>query len=307
MPGEDVPVVWEVATGEDFATTVASGVATASPDHAHAVHVDVTGLTPASTYWYRFRVGPLHQHRPDAPSRCRAAGRAGDHPGHRPRVAARTTRPGFYAAHRDIAAQQPDLVVWLGDYIYEGGADADRRRCARTPRGESRRDLDGYRDRYAPVPRPTPTCRPRTAPRRGSSSGTTTRSRTTTPATPRGRRPQADFRARRRRRVPGVVGAPAGAPRRHRSRAPSYRIYRTRRGARWPASSCSTVASTAATRRAATRAVDLEPACPETCDAGRARCSATSRSSGCSTDARRRRRRTWNVIGNQTVARRPHV
>ena len=24
---------------------------------------------------------------------------------------------GHYAAHRDIAEQQPDFLVWLGDYI----------------------------------------------------------------------------------------------------------------------------------------------------------------------------------------------
>ena len=30
---------------------------------------------------------------------------------------------GFYAAHRDIAEWAPDLVVFLGDFIYEGGVE----------------------------------------------------------------------------------------------------------------------------------------------------------------------------------------
>ena len=44
MDPEPVAVRWEVAEDEAFATVVASGGATATPELAHSVHVDVTGL-----------------------------------------------------------------------------------------------------------------------------------------------------------------------------------------------------------------------------------------------------------------------
>ena len=53
----DVQVGWEVATDEVFAAIVQSGIATASPEWAHSVHVEVETLTPGQTYWYRFFAG----------------------------------------------------------------------------------------------------------------------------------------------------------------------------------------------------------------------------------------------------------
>ena len=40
---------------------------------------------------------------------------------------------GYYAAHRDIAEWAPDLVVFLGDFIYEGGVTTGRRRPRAQP------------------------------------------------------------------------------------------------------------------------------------------------------------------------------
>src|SRR5690606_3716398 len=47
----DVPLTWEVAIDD----IVASGTVVATPEHAHAVHVDATGLEPDTHYCYRFR------------------------------------------------------------------------------------------------------------------------------------------------------------------------------------------------------------------------------------------------------------
>src|SRR5438034_117325 len=54
MAPEVVPVRWEIARDEKFAHVAASGTAYATPDWAHSVHVEVTGLEPARWYWYRF-------------------------------------------------------------------------------------------------------------------------------------------------------------------------------------------------------------------------------------------------------------
>ncbi|BAN03377.1 alkaline phosphatase D family protein [Ilumatobacter coccineus] len=56
---------------------------------------------------------------------------------------------GFYAAHRDIAEWRPDLVVFLGDFIYEGFSPALSDTIVRLHDPFEPVDLDGYRARYA--------------------------------------------------------------------------------------------------------------------------------------------------------------
>jgi alkaline phosphatase D len=112
-------VRWEVAADEAFRRIVAKGSATASPALAHSVHVDVTGLEPGCWYWYRFMLG-------DAVSpvgRTRTAPLADAAPGALKLAVASCQHWEFgsYAAHRHIARAAPDLVAFLGDYIYEWG------------------------------------------------------------------------------------------------------------------------------------------------------------------------------------------
>lgn len=56
---------------------------------------------------------------------------------------------GFYAAHRDIAEWRPNLVVFLGDFIYEGFNTELQPGLARLHEPFEPVDLDGYRARYA--------------------------------------------------------------------------------------------------------------------------------------------------------------
>ncbi len=110
---------WEVAQDEGFRHIVARGTASAVPQLAHSVHVDVSGLAPDRWYWYRFMLG-------DAVSpvgRTRTAPAPGAMPP-KLRLAVGSCQHwefGTYAAHRHIAAESPDLVAFLGDYIYEWG------------------------------------------------------------------------------------------------------------------------------------------------------------------------------------------
>ena len=110
-------VRWEVAEDQAFRHIVAKGAAQALPALGHSVHVDVTGLAPGRWYWYRFMLG-------DAVSpvgRTRTAPAAGDLPSML-RLAVASCQHwefGSYGAHRHIAAAAPDLVAFLGDYIYD--------------------------------------------------------------------------------------------------------------------------------------------------------------------------------------------
>jgi alkaline phosphatase D len=143
MPDADVPVVWEVANDERIGDVVASGVATASPRLGHSVHVDATGLDPARTYWYRFRVGDE-----ESPvGRTRTAPADGARP-ERLRFGFASCshwQDGFWTAYPHLAEEDLDLVVFLGDYIYEGGIDPE---APRQHNAEQTVTLEEYRNRY---------------------------------------------------------------------------------------------------------------------------------------------------------------
>jgi alkaline phosphatase D len=140
MPAADVTVRWEVSVDEAFRNVVAAGQTTASPADAHSVHVAVE-LADDADHWYRFRVGqhtsPVGRTR-RAPATAAAATFAS--------ASCQSYEAGFYAAHRDLAAQRPDFVVWLGDYIYEAASDPTSVRPHGLPEAT---ELDGYRLRYA--------------------------------------------------------------------------------------------------------------------------------------------------------------
>src|SRR5690606_21134169 len=69
-----VKVEWEVGSDERMTSIVQHGATTAEADWAHSVHVEVTGLKPATWYWYRFRVGDVET----AIGRTRTAPATGD-------------------------------------------------------------------------------------------------------------------------------------------------------------------------------------------------------------------------------------
>ncbi len=144
MPDAPVPVAWEIAADDQFRRIVGRGSETAVPAFAHSVHVSVNGLDPSRHYWYRFRAG-------DATSpvgRTRTAPRTGD-PAPRLRFALASCQQyeqGYYAAYRHLAADDPDLVVHVGDYIYESSWGRTHVRAHGAGEPET---LVEYRNRHA--------------------------------------------------------------------------------------------------------------------------------------------------------------
>lgn len=117
LAGDDVEVLWEVATDEDFTDVVASGIEVASAEFGHSLHVDPEGLTADTRYWYRFRVGEFTS--PAGRTRTTpAAGAAVDEL----RIAFASCQlraAGYWTAYEQMAQDDLDLVFFLGDYIYE--------------------------------------------------------------------------------------------------------------------------------------------------------------------------------------------
>ncbi|MEV5318227.1 alkaline phosphatase D family protein [Streptomyces sp. NPDC052687] len=145
MPDRAVAVEWEIAEDERFARAVRRGTAQARPEYGHSVHVDVRGLRPGRTYWYRFRAGgqlsPAGRTR-TAPHRHSSGGSV--------RLAlasCQNWQHGWFTPYADMLAQDPDVVLFVGDYIYESvpSATAPRRHEGT---GEPY-TLTQYRNRYA--------------------------------------------------------------------------------------------------------------------------------------------------------------
>lgn len=121
-----VEVICEIAEDEAFTRIVRREVAFARPDHGHSVHVEVSGLRPDRIYHYRFRAGGA----------LSPAGRTRTTPFFgAPKAALKFAwhscahyEHGFYTAYGDLAAQNPDVILSLGDYIYEVSYGAAVRR-----------------------------------------------------------------------------------------------------------------------------------------------------------------------------------
>ncbi|MFJ8112697.1 alkaline phosphatase D family protein [Streptomyces sp. NPDC096132] len=115
-----VAVTWELASDSGFTTIVKSGTATASSSLGYSVHVDVTGLSAATDYWYRFKA----LGRTSITGRTRTAPAAGSSPENL-RIAlasCQNWQHGYFTSYRDMLEQRPDLVLFVGDYIYESSA-----------------------------------------------------------------------------------------------------------------------------------------------------------------------------------------
>ncbi|MCP3734578.1 alkaline phosphatase D family protein [Sphingomonas sp. RP10(2022)] len=145
MPPVAVPVRWQVAEDARFTRIVREGTVQAEPRWGHSVHVDFRGLKPARRYHYRFLAGG--ETSPTGRTRTTPAAGA---PVDRLRLcygSCQKYEAGHYAAYRHMVAEDPDLILFLGDYIYEGAPSA--KDAVRLHQNPEPRDLAGYRIRYA--------------------------------------------------------------------------------------------------------------------------------------------------------------
>lgn len=140
-------VRWELADDPAFRRIVQRGQATALPALGHSLHVELTGLAPARWYHYRFMLGDAIS----ATGRTRTAPAADAMDAHLRIAFASCQRweHGHYAAWRHLCADQPDLVLFLGDYIYEYASPPATTGLARVHALRHASTLADFRDRYA--------------------------------------------------------------------------------------------------------------------------------------------------------------
>jgi len=144
MPNRPFPVQWQVAEDEGMRRVVQRGNVVTTPELGHSVHVEVGGLRPNRWYWYQFKAGsevsPI--------GRTKTAPAPGT-PLDRLRFAFASCQDwqnGFYSAYDNMAQEDLDLVVHLGDYIYEYGPQPGGPRQHNGPEIVT---LEDYRNRYA--------------------------------------------------------------------------------------------------------------------------------------------------------------
>jgi alkaline phosphatase D len=143
MAERTLAVRYEVATDAGFSRVVRRGSVPAFASEAHSARVELERLQPGTEYFYRFRLGRDESQ----VGRTRTAPPPGSAVGElRFAFASCQNFPaGYFNSYADIAAQELDLVVHLGDYIYEGAASGPLRPHAPAAEIVS---LDDYRIRH---------------------------------------------------------------------------------------------------------------------------------------------------------------
>ncbi len=147
MSPEPVRVEYEVATDEKFADVVRRDSVVATPELGHSVHPEITGLEPDREYFYRFRAG----------GEISMAGRTRTTPALTSAPSAlnfafascQAWQDGYFTAYDHMAEEDLDLVVHLGDYIYEYGVKDNKRGVTTDPKFHTETfDLARYRLQY---------------------------------------------------------------------------------------------------------------------------------------------------------------
>ncbi|EJX5600487.1 alkaline phosphatase D family protein [Vibrio parahaemolyticus] len=149
-----VDVSWQVASDMEFSNVVQSGVFTTDTGRDFTVKVDVQNLNANSQYYYRFIVGEMMSE----VGQTQTLPEDGVEKASMAVVSCANYPAGYFHVCREILNQHEqspfDVVLHLGDYIYEYGAGGyaseDAAALGREPsKGAECITLDDYRKRYA--------------------------------------------------------------------------------------------------------------------------------------------------------------
>jgi len=111
----EIDCQWQVAKDAEFKQLVSSGSASTSAARDYTIKVDVGGLAPGSQYYYRFLRDSI-----SSPVGTTRTLPEGDISEFRLGVCSCSNYPqGYFNTYRHMANTDLDLVLHLGDYIYE--------------------------------------------------------------------------------------------------------------------------------------------------------------------------------------------
>jgi len=144
-------VVWEIATDDKFNQIINTGKVQTAKAQDFTVKVDADKLKSGQAYYYRFKFGSVistvgrTKTLPETTNSVQFA------------VCSCSNYPaGYFYVYREMAKQEVDAIIHLGDYIYEYGKDGyateDAAKLGRTLAADNDKEiikLDDYRKRYA--------------------------------------------------------------------------------------------------------------------------------------------------------------
>ncbi len=144
-------VTWQISLDDQFKQIVKTDKVTTAASQDFTVKVDATGLIPDQSYFYRFifgdKISPVGRTKtlPTSTSKVSFA------------VCSCSNYPaGYFYVYREMAKQNVDVIIHLGDYIYEYGATGyateEAKELGRTLPADNDKEiikLDDYRKRYA--------------------------------------------------------------------------------------------------------------------------------------------------------------
>ena len=146
----DVVGEWQVATDVAFTHVVARGAAHTHPARDNTVKIDAQGLQPGARYWYRFIFDGV-----PSPVGRTCTLPEGSVDAFNVAVCSCSNYPqGYFNAYRDIAKSDVDIVMHLGDYLYEYEKGTYSNPIATDELGRQVQpdneilSLDDYRQRY---------------------------------------------------------------------------------------------------------------------------------------------------------------
>ncbi|RXF75425.1 alkaline phosphatase D family protein [Hansschlegelia zhihuaiae] len=136
----EIPVTWSVAEDAQMRRVVQSGEDAARIGRDHTVKVDVVGLEPGKTYYYRFEaegdVSPVGRTRTLPEGAVKRAKFAV--------CSCSNYELGYFNAYREAARRDDlDAVLHLGDYIYEYGPGLEGYTTPATALGLAPKPRDG--------------------------------------------------------------------------------------------------------------------------------------------------------------------
>ncbi len=147
-PNETITVEWQMATDTGIAAVVKSGTITTDSTKDFTVKVDVSGLSPATTYYYVFKAKGIYS----TIGRARTAPMGNASHLRFGVVSCNNYEAGFFNSFNSLSVRNDiDAVIHLGDYIYEYAAkqygDSTTSRFVQ-PENEAVTEAD-YRTRYS--------------------------------------------------------------------------------------------------------------------------------------------------------------
>ena len=140
---DTIEIAYEISTSESFRNVLRQGVIVAPAELGHSAHAEVRGLQAETVYFYRWQLGNVTS--PIGRTKTAAAADADIQQLRFAIASCQQYEHGYFTAYQHMADEGFDLIVHLGDYIYEKSWGQN---LVRAHEGPEIITLANYRARY---------------------------------------------------------------------------------------------------------------------------------------------------------------